>query len=354
MQTFRNLEKHLGQGAIPPEAVTALGEVEACRGRSAAFRRQNQDMLETLVEIARIQSTESSNAIENIVAPHQRIVELVEEKTTPDNRSEQEITGYRLVLDQIHSSATAIPFRASIDLQLHRDLYSFTNTPGGKWKSTQNEVAEFDAEGNKVGVIFKGTTPFETPAAMAELHDRFNKAVEENRYPRLYLIAAFVFDFLMVHPFNDGNGRMSRLLTLLVLYQADHDVGRFISLERLIEDSKETYYESLRKSTADWERGEHDIWPWINYFLGILQAAYRQFEERIGDVASGRGAKRARIHQFIRSRASDEFTFEEVSHALPDISAVHIRQEMRKLHKAGAVQSPGRGKRTWRRLKTGF
>jgi Fic family protein len=352
MQTFRDLKKHLG--LVPSQVAAALTDVEASRGREEAFRRQNPDVLETLVEVARIQSTEASNAIENIVAPHQRIVELVEEKTTPDNRSEQEIAGYRLVLDMIHSSADAIPFKASIDLQFHRDLYSFTSTPGGKWKSTQNEVAQFDAQGNKIGVIFKGASPFETPGAMEELHDRFNEAVKEDQYPRVLLIAAFVFDFLMIHPFNDGNGRMSRLLTLLMLYQASHDVGRFISLEKLIADSKETYYESLRKSTAGWDKGEHDIWPWVNYFLGLLTAAYKEFEERVGNVASGRGSKRARIHQFIRSRVSDEFTFEDLSHALPDISAVHIRQEMRKLHKAGAVESPGRGGRTWKRLQTDF
>lgn len=218
MQTFRDLKKHLG--LVPSQVAAALADVEASGGREEAFRRQNPDVLETLVEVARIQSTEASNAIENIVAPHQRIVELVEEKTTPDNRSEQEIAGYRLVLDMIHSSADAIPFKASIDLQFHRDLYSFTSTPGGKWKSTQNEVAQFDAQGNKIGVIFKG--------------------------------------------------------------------------------------------------------------------------------------ERARIHQFIRSRVSDEFTFEDLSHALPDISAVHIRQEMRKLHKAGVVESPGRGGRTWKRLQTDF
>lgn len=356
MQTFRQLDKHLGQGAIPPEAVTALGEIENRRGRAEAFRRHDQEnVLQALVEVARIQSTESSNAIEDIVAPHQRIVELVEEKTNPDNRSEQEIAGYRLALDQIHSSADAIPFRAAIDLQFHRDLYSFTATPGGKWKSTQNEVARYDAQGNKIGVILKGATPTETPGAMEELHERFGRAVDDGEYPRLYLIAAFIFDFLMIHPFNDGNGRMSRLLTLLALCHAGHDVGRFISLEKLIEESRETYYESLRASTAGWDQGEHDIWPWINYFLGIVMAAYQALEERAEDVvATGRGAKRERVHQFIRSRASDEFTSEQLQRALPDISVDHIRKELRKLRDQGIVQSPGPGKKTWKRLRVDF
>lgn len=349
MQTFGDLAKHMG--LVPSEIAASLAEVEASRGREEAFRRQNPQILETLVEVARVQSTEASNAIESIFAPHRRIVDLVQEKTTPENRSEQEIAGYRLVLDQIHSSADGIPFKASVDLQFHRDLYSFTNTPGGRWKSAQNEVARFDAKGNKIGVIFEGTSPVETPAAMDGLHERFNEAVKEGRYPRLLLIGAFVFDFLMIHPFNDGNGRMSRLLTLLMLYQAGHDVGRFISLERLIADSKETYYESLRKSTVGWDKGEHDIWPWIDYFLGILTAAYREFEDGAGNVATGRGAKRARIHQFIRSRVSDEFTFEELSRALPDISAVYIRKEVRKLRDEGVVESPGYSGKKWRRLQ---
>jgi len=352
MQTFRDLEKHLG--LVPSEVATTLAEVERGRGREESFRRQNPQLLHTLVEVARIQSTEASNAIENIVAPHRRIVELVEEKTTPDTRPEQEIAGYRLVLDRIHSSAEAIPLKPSVDLQLHRDLYSFTSTPGGKWKSTQNEVAEIDAKGNKIAIVFQGTPPFATPGAIDELHDRFEESVKEGRYPRPLLIGAFVFDFLMIHPFNDGNGRISRLLTLLMLYQAGHDVGRFVSLEKLIADSKETYYESLRKSTAGWEKGAHDIWPWINYFLGILTAAYKELEERVGDVASGRGSKRARIHQLIRSNVSDEFTFEELSRALPDISAVHIRKEIRKLRDQGAVESPGPGGRIWKRLRSDF
>ena len=352
MQTFRDLQKHLG--LVPSDVAVALADVEASRGRARAFQLQNPQILDTLVEVARIQSTEASNAIENIVAPHQRIVELVEEKVAPESRSEQEIAGYRLVLDQIHASADAIPFKSSIDLQFHRDLYSFTSTPGGRWKNASNEVAEFDSEGRKVRVIFEGTDPSATPAAMEELHDRFDEAVGSGRYPRLLLIGAFALDFLTIHPFNDGNGRMSRLLTLLALYQAGHEVGRFISLEQLIADSKQTYYQSLRKSTVDWDEGEHDVWPWITYFLGVLAAAYKELEDRVGTVAGGRGSKRARIHQFVRSRATDQFTFEELSRALPDISAVHIRNELRSLRDQGIVESPGPGRKTWKRVRVDF
>ncbi len=352
MQTFRDLEIHLG--LVPSSTAAALSEVTAGRGREEAFRRQNPQVLEALTEIARIQSTEASNAIESITAPPERIAELVKEKTTPQNRSEEEIAGYRKVLDTIHSSAEHIPFKRSIVEQFHRDLYSFTATPGGRFKSTQNEVARFDSAGNKIGIIFEGTSPFETPGAMAELHERFNEAIKQGAHAPLLLSGAYVFDFLMIHPFNDGNGRMSRLLTLLLLYHAGHEVGRFISLEKLVEESKETYYESLEKSTSGWDRGEHDIWPWLNYLLGILNAAYKEFESRVGSLPSGRGSKAARIKQFVRSRTSDAFTFDDIERALPDISAGYIHRQLRQLRDGEIVQSPGPGRKDWKRLRNDF
>lgn len=352
MQTFRDLDRHLG--LVPSGTASALSEVTAGRGREEAFRRQNPQVLETLKEVALVQSIESSNAIENVTAPHERIVDLAKEKTAPENRPEEEIAGYRNVLDTIHSSAEQIPFKRSIVEQFHRDLYSFTATPGGRLKNAPNEVARFDEAGNKIGVVFEGVSPSETPMAMDELHERFDRAHKETRHAPLLLTGAYVFDFLMIHPFNDGNGRMSRLLTLLLLYRAGHEVGRFVSLEKLIEDSKETYYESLRASTAGWDRNEHDIWPWTNYFLGILNAAYKQFESRVGTVATGRGSKKLRIHQFVRSSASDVFTLDDVQRALPDVSTDHIRGELRKLRDAGVVRSPGPGAKNWTRLESDF
>jgi Fic family protein len=352
MQTFRDLDKHLGM--VPSATVSALNGVATGRGREEAFRLQRPQVLETLTEIARIQSTESSNAIEAITAPPQRVAELVQEKTTPRNRSEEEIAGYRNVLDTIHASAADIPFRRSIVEQFHRDLYSLTETPGGRFKRAQNEVARFDRAGNKIAVVFEGATPFETPMAMDELHERFDRAVKEGGHPRLLLAGAYVFDFLMIHPFDDGNGRMSRLLTLLLLYQAGHEVGRFISLEKLVEKSKETYYESLERSTAGWTEGRHDIWPWLNYLLGILNGAYNELESRAGSLSGSRGSKGERVRQFVRSRISDAFTFADVQKALPDIGPDHIRGELRKLRDAGAVESPGPGRKVWRRLRDDF
>ncbi|HEV7770259.1 MAG TPA: Fic family protein [Solirubrobacterales bacterium] len=348
MQTFRDIEKHLG--LVPAHTAAALAEVSAGRGREDAFRKQHPQVLEGLMEIARIQSSESSNAIEHITAPAERIAELVQDKTTPKNRPEEEIAGYRKVLDMIHASADHIPIKPSVVQQFHRDLYAFTATPGGHFKNSQNEVARFGRDGKKIEVIFEGTPPFETPGAMDELHERFAEAIVERKHSPLLLSGAYVFDFLMIHPFNDGNGRLSRLLTLLLLYRSGHEIGRFISLERLVEESKETYYESLERSTRGWAIGEHDIWPWLNYFLGILSAAYKEFEERAGEIKSGRGSKAKRIRRFVQSHSSESFTFDEIQRALPDISADHIRTELRKLRDADIVRSPGRGRKKWQRL----
>ncbi len=352
MQTFRNLEKHLGM--VPSRSAAALAEASAGRGREEAFRRQNPQVLKGLMEVALIQSSASSNAIEHITVAPGRATELVQDKTVPQTRSEGEVAGYRKALDTIHSSAAHIPFTTSVVLQFHRDIYSFTPIPGGRFKNSQNEVARFDAQGNKTKVIFKGIDPFETPSAMDELHERFGEALMSGEHSPLLLSGSYVFDFLMIHPFNDGNGRLSRLLTLLLLYHCGHEVGRFISLEKLVEESKETYYESLEKSTSGWNENAHNIWPWLNYFLGILNAAYEEFEARAGELMGGRGSKAMRIKLFVRSGASDVFTFDEVHQALPDISSDHIRTELRKLRDAGFIESPGRGRKQWRRLSTSF
>lgn len=352
MQTFRDLDNHLGM--VPARSAASLAEASAGRGREQAFRKQNPQVLEGLMAVALIQSSASSNAIEQITAAPGRVTELVQDKTNPATRSEAEIAGYRKVLDTIHASANHIPLTSSVVLQFHRDIYAFSPTPGGRFKNTPNEVARFDPDGKKLAVIFRGVSPFETPAAMDELHERLADASREGTHAQLLLAGAYIFDFLMIHPFNDGNGRMSRLLTLLLAYHCGHEIGRFISLEKLVEDSKETYYESLQKSTPGWERSEHDIWPWLDYFLGILNAAYVEFEARAGDLMSGRGSKAMRIKLYVRSLASDVFTFEEVQKALPDISADHIRAELRKLRDAGHVESPGRGRKAWRRLDADF
>jgi Fic family protein len=346
MHTFRILERQIGM--VPARMARTLGDIDRMQGAESTFRGAHPEALGTLVEIARIQSVESSNAIENIRAPAQRIQKLVAEKTTPANRGEEEIAGYRAVLDTIHASAPHIPFTPSVAEQLHRDLHQFTNTPGGRWKTVENAIQEVGPDGERV-LRFQTLSAMATPAAMAELHDRFARARDSGEHHPLLLIGCYVFDFLAIHPFRDGNGRISRLLTLLALYQSGYEVGRFISLERLIDDSRETYYDALRAAGHGWLEGEHDVGPWLRYFLGILNAAYRELEGQVATV-TGRGSKREAIGQFIRRSTAEQFTVADVRRAVPAASQSYINKTLTRLRDEGVIEPVGVGRSArWRR-----
>jgi Fic family protein len=352
MQSFRDLARRFGQTPAPVGRL--LSDIDVARGREMAFRLQHPEALKALVEIALVQSVEASNAIENITAPLKRIEQLVEEKTTPRNRSEEEIAGYRSVLSTIHSSATHIPLKPNTIEQLHRDLYQFSPTRGGTFKGTDNTVEEVMSDGTR-RIRFQPVGWFETPAAVEELCAGFTRARDSDAYSPLLLIAAFTLDFLVIHPFSDGNGRMSRLLTLLLLYQSDIDVGRFISIEKLIEDTKESYYQGLEASTAGWHEGQHDLEPWTRYFLGVILAAYRRFEDRAGMMVAARGAKAEMVKDFVRSSLSDTFKVQDVRQAVPSASDVYIRQLLRQLKASGVLDQVGRGQHaSWRRLHNDF
>jgi len=347
MQSFRSLGRHFD--LVPAALARQLSEIDVARGRQEAFARQYPKQLETLRHSALVESVEASNAIESITAPRARIEQLVSETVEPRNRPEAEIAGYRGVLDTIHASARDIPFTPNVVLQLHRDLNRCTGQPGGAWKTVDNVGTETRPDGT-VAVRFTPVSAFATPGAMEELHERFDAAWAEDRYHRLLLTGAYTLDFLVIHPFVDGNGRLSRLLTLLLLYQAGYEVGRFVSLERLIERSRETYYEALAASTAGWHEGEHDLQPWISYFLGVVTAAYREFEPRAEAVTGGRGSKAELVRSFVRSSLSDTFSFAEVKRAAPGVSDEYIREVLRELRDAGAIERVGSGRGArWRR-----
>ena len=352
MQSFRNLQHHLDR--VRPDIVSALVAASEARGRQEAFMRRRPDDLESLRQIALVQSVESSNAIEDIHAPPKRIKELVADKATPQNRSEAEIAGYRLVLDTIHANALNIPFEPKYVEQLHGYMARFTgDSTAGKWKKLDNEVQERRPDGT-VKIRFRPVDAVDVDAAMTELHDRLNAERTAGTYNHLLLTAAYVFDFLVIHPFRDGNGRMSRLLTLWLLYLADFQVGRYISLEKLIEDSKETYYDALASSTAGWHEGKHDLQPWLRYFLGIIIAAYKEFEERTS-ILSGRGAKRARIERFIKTSLSNEFTVGDLRNASPGASDSYITRILIDLKERGIIERIGAGRGSkWRRLRSDF
>jgi Fic family protein len=299
-----------------------------------------------------IQSTEASNAIENIHAPRARIEALVADKTTPANRSEQEIAGYRDVLALIHSNRAEIPFEPRYVEQLHGTLHRYAGVrDAGRWKRVDNEVSEVRPDGTAV-IRFTPVSAALTPPAMQDLHRQFVRALQDATYAPLLLCAAYVLDFTVIHPFRDGNGRMSRLITLWLLYIVGHDVGRYISIERLIDSSRATYYEALHLSTEGWHEAEHDLAPWTSYFLGILIAAYREFENRTGALG-GRGSKKALITTFIDSLLADEFTVSAVRDNAPGVSDAHISKVLAELKQAGIIEplGTGRGAR-WRRVAT--
>jgi Fic family protein len=348
MHTFRVLDQQIG--LVPAAIARTLGAVDTARGREEAFRLQRPQILEALVDVARIQSTEASNAIEHVVAPRKRIEALVAEKTTPRNRSEAEIAGYRAVLDLIHDSALQIPFRPPVVEQLHRNLYQYTAVPAGRWKTIDNSIDEELPDGTR-RLRFQTVAAAETPAAMDELHRRFLDTRDAGEHHPLLLIGAYVFDFLAIHPFRDGNGRMARLLTLLLLYQSGYGVGRYVSLERLVNDAKEGYYESLQAAGVGWHEDRHTIWPWLEYLLGILVAAYREFEDRVGLLGDGRGAKTAAIERFVRDRISDQFTIADVRDASLGASDSLIGKVLARLRDEGVIEPLGTGRSAkWRRL----
>lgn len=323
------------------QTIRLLGEY---RGKQALFVGQSPQALETLRQVAVIQSIESSNRIEGVTAAPDRLRELVAEKTTPQDRSEQEIAGYREVLKLIHERHQGIEVKPSVVLQLHRDLYQFLPYGmGGRWKSSDNLITETDAEG-RTRERFKPVEAHQTPGAMAALHEGFRRQLDTGAAEPLLLISAYVLDFLCVHPFLDGNGRMARLLALLLLYQAGYEVGRYISLEQIVERTKEGYYEALYKSSQGWHEGRHSLVPWWEYFTGVmLLTAYRDFERRVGAITQVRGAKSDIVRDVIL-HLPVRFQFADVERACPGVSRPTIQRAMAALREEGAIRciKPGR------------
>jgi len=317
--------------------ILLLGEY---RGKEALFKEQTPQILESLRQVSIVQSTESSNRIEGIEAPAERIKKLVEHKTTPRNRSEQEIAGYRDALATIHANHTNMPFTVGMVLQLHRDLYQYVAQQGGRWKMTDNEITETGADGAKI-VRFRPVPAHHTPEAMERLHTLFREEWDRGEIDPLLLIPTYVFDFLCIHPFTDGNDRMARLLTLLLLYQAGFEVGRYISLEHLIENQREGYYDALCKSSQGWHEGTHALLPWWEYFLGVmLLGAYHEFGRRTGELTTTltttHGAKKELVFDTI-GHLPEEFRVADIERACPGVSRPTINRALRDLREAGKI-----------------
>ncbi len=330
---------------LTPEVVSILTRLHECRGRQELFIESEADVLTALLEVAKIQSTGASNRIEGIYTTDERLNALVQEKVKPRNRNEEEISGYRDVLATIHESYEYIAPRPNSILQLHRDLYSFSSSAvGGVYKNSDNIIAEKHADGTET-VRFRPVPAFQTADAMLNLCTRFNEAIEAGTYDPLLLMPVFILDFLCIHPFNDGNGRMSRLLTLLLLYRAGFIVGKYISIEMLIEKSKDSYYESLQASSQNWHENGNDYLPFLKYMLGVVVKAYNEFEDRVEHLRHRKMSKADRIKDLIE-KTPGKISKKDIAQACPDISVTTIERTLAELIASGFIEKVGTGRAT--------
>jgi Fic family protein len=338
MMSFRG--GRLRDFTIPTSTAWLLGDVAEAKGRQDLYTRQSPQALRALREQALVQSAESSNRIEGVTVQPERLRPLVVGNARPRDRSEEEVQNYRKALDLIHSHAADLPVTPEVLRRLHATAQAGAGD-AGEWKRTQNDIVEL-RPGEAPRLRFRPVAPADTPAAVEELCLSYRHTRDQERLPALVPVAALVLDFLCIHPFRDGNGRVSRLLTLLALYHDGYEVGRYISLERLVEDSREDYYEALRSSPEGWHQGKYDLLPWLNYFLAVLHRAYREFEERAGQVRSPRGAKTGLIVNAIRQTVGP-FRIADLRHACPGVSLDLIRRVLKHLKEEGKVECLGRG-----------
>ena len=325
------------------DIVNLLGYIHEYKGQQNLFVEAKADILSHLLEIAKIQSTEASNRIEGIYTSNERIKALVKEKSTPCNRNENEIAGYRDVLATIHENYDYIPPKSNIILQLHRDLYQYSGIGiGGHFKNTDNIIEEVLEDGTK-HVRFRPASAFETPVMIETLCNQFMHEVDYGEVDPLLLIPMYVLDFLFIHPFNDGNGRMSRLLTLLLLYRSGYIVGKYISIEMLIEKTKDTYYDALQESSIGWHDGANDYRPFVSYMLGIIKSAYQMFSERVEHLVTKGISKPERVRQFIANKLG-KVTKKEIMDACPDISMTTVEKALGELVRDGIITKVGNGR----------
>lgn len=327
------------------EIVNLVAQIHEYKGRQELYLKQQPEQLNRLIEIAKVQSTEASNAIEGIRTTNARLWQLVKEKTTPKNRAEEEIIGYRDVLNTIHESFEYIPIKPNYILQLHKNLFQYSESSiGGQFKNTQNYISATDSFGNSF-ILFTPVTPWETPMAIENICEELNKALLEKEIDTLILIPVFIHDFLCIHPFHDGNGRMSRLLTTLLLYQSGYMVGKYISLESKIAKNKEVYYQSLENCQIGWNESQEDPAPFIKYLLRIILAAYRDFEDRVNLVSEKLPALemvRRAVFQKI-----GKFTKSDIMELCPTLSVASVENSLKKLVEEEFIKKNGNGRSTF-------
>ena len=325
----------------PKEVVNYVGLIHEFKGRQQLYVAQKPEVLDKLVEVAKRQSTEASNEIEGIKTDSSRLAKLMNDKTTPKNRNEKEILGYRYVLSMVHDSFEYIPIKSNYILQLHKEMYRYMDvTFGGKFKDTQNVIE--DGDGN---VLFKPLQPYETPFAIKSLCEQYDKAINEYSIDPLLVIPVFIHDFLCVHPFNDGNGRMSRLLTTLLLYKSGFVVGKYVSLEKKIQNTKDDYYDNLELSSAGWREERNDDTPFVKYLLGTILAAYRDFEERVNLVS-----KKLSARELVERAVNQKIGIikkADIMELCPEIGSSSVEYSLKELCEEGTLEKRGGGRSTY-------
>lgn len=343
---MRNFDySHLKDRTWDNEILSYVAKIHEFKGKQELYFRQKPVELERLVEIAKVQSTESSNRIEGIVTTRFRLQQLVEDKTTPRNRDEKEILGYRNVLNLIHENYQYIPLKSNYILQLHRDLLQYTELSyGGKYKTSPNEIDAVLPNGEK-RILFKPLEPYETPDAIEQICSSYQQALDCEIVDSLILIPCVILDFLCVHPFNDGNGRMSRLLTLLLLYRNDYVVGKYISIEKEIANTKEAYYQALAQADLGWHEGTNDPEPFIKYMLGIILKCYREFDERL--TISEKSGKRSNSYDIVKTYVNSTigtFTKRDAMENCPSLGSSSVESALKKLVEDGTIIRKGLGR----------
>jgi Fic family protein len=343
MNSFKN-----DRFEIPLSSVWLMNSVSEYKGKQELYTKQLPQVLKNLVEMALIESAESSNRIEGVTVERDRLKPLVIGHSKPRDRSEEEVAGYRKALDLIHKKHSSLKITAAVVRELHR-LCRGESWDAGKWKEKDNDIIRKYSDG-RMEVIFKPVSAKKTLAAIDQLCLAYEHSVTQLKYPPLYAVACLILDFLCIHPFRDGNGRVSRLLTLLALYQHGFFVGKYISIERIVEQSKETYYEALNKSSQEWHEGKHDILPWFNYSLGTLIGAYKEFEDRSARTRPSRGAKTDSLQAAIE-RQLGEFSISDIARECPSVSRIMIKKVLSQMQDDKKIKCMGKGQSArWKRL----
>ena len=342
MREFNYLK--LMELSLPVNIYHTIAKIHEYKGKQELYVKNYPDVLDKMIDVAKIQSTKSSNAIEGIYTNDARLNELMNKKAEPRNRNEEEIAGYRHVLDIIHENYAYIEFNKNDILTLHNQLYSYSYVNyKGKFKTLDNTIMEVDELGNRK-VRFQPVSSFETENYFDKMVEAYRKALKEN-IPTLILIPVLIHDFLYIHPFDDGNGRMSRLLTLLLLYKFGYFVGRYISIEMLIEESKESYYEELKRSSEKWHTGENDEIPFIRYMLGVLLKAYEECDDRFNFIGNEKLTSPERVLSVIQ-RSLEPLSKKDIMILCPDISQRTIERALKELYDNSKIKQVGSGRST--------